>query len=150
MSLHVKMVNCFYSVSELNFMPDNIIQSCTCKSFWGFQSESNITQVSAAVRLIPRPPARVHSRKTKRSESGLLKRSMAACRKFPRTRPSIRSYRYLFKEKNKTNKLYTLHYLPLTDNYHIYSGYSVTLTHWIHNYTKTLIPLVDEVVLENV
>ena len=67
----------------------------TCRSFCGFQSESKMTQVSAAVRLMPRPPARVHSRKTKRSESGLLKRSMAACRRLPLTRPSIRSYRYL-------------------------------------------------------
>lgn len=52
-------------------------------------------QVSAAVRLIPKPPALVQSRKTKRSESGLQKRSMAACRWFPRTRPSMRSYEYL-------------------------------------------------------
>jgi len=64
----------------------------TCKSFWGFQSESKMMQVSAAVRLIPSPPALVHSRNTKRSESGLQKRSMAACRRFPRTRPSMRSY----------------------------------------------------------
>lgn len=59
-------------------------------------------QVSAAVRLIPRPPALVHSRKTKRSESGLLKRSMAACRRFPRTRPSIRSYKYLSEKEDST------------------------------------------------
>lgn len=64
---------------------------CTCRSFCGFQSESKMIQVSAAVRLIPSPPARVHSRKTNRSESGLLKRSIAAWRRFPRTRPSIRS-----------------------------------------------------------
>lgn len=70
----------------------------TCRSFWGFQSESKMMQVSAAVRLMPRPPARVQSRKTKRSESGLQKRSMAAWRKFPRTRPSMRSYVYLNKE----------------------------------------------------
>ncbi len=47
------------------------------------------------VRLMPRPPARVQRRNTKRSESTLLKRSMAACRRFPRTLPSIRSYVYL-------------------------------------------------------
>lgn len=67
----------------------------TCKSFCGFQSESNMIQVSAAVRLMPRPPARVQRRNTKRSESTLLKRSMAACLRFPRTLPSIRSYVYL-------------------------------------------------------
>ena len=72
----------------------------TCRSFCGFQSESKMMQVSAAVRLIPRPPALVHRRKTNRSDSGLLKRSMAACRRFPRTRPSIRSYKYL-QDKNK-------------------------------------------------
>lgn len=68
-----------------------IILVVTCKSFCGFQSESNMMQVSAAVRLMPRPPALVHRRKTKRSESGLQNRSMAAWRRFPRTRPSIRS-----------------------------------------------------------
>lgn len=52
-------------------------------------------QVSAAVKLMPRPPALVHSRKTNRSESGLENRSMAACRRLPRTLPSIRSYGYL-------------------------------------------------------
>lgn len=67
----------------------------TCKSFCGFQSESNMIQVSAAVRFMPRPPARVQRRNTKRSESTLLKRSMAACLRFPRTLPSIRSYVYL-------------------------------------------------------
>lgn len=50
--------------------------------------------VSAAVRLMPTPPARVHSRKTNRSESGLEYRSIAAWRSLPRTRPSIRSYMY--------------------------------------------------------
>lgn len=66
-------------------------QPVTWRSFCGFQSESKMMQVSAAVRLMPSPPARVHRRKTKRSESGLQKRSMAAWRRFPRTRPSMRS-----------------------------------------------------------
>ena len=48
--------------------------------------------VSAAVRLMPTPPARVQSRKTNRSESGFEKRSMAACRSLPLTMPSMRSY----------------------------------------------------------
>ena len=34
------------------------------RSFWGFQSESNMMTVSAAVKLIPKPPARVQRRKT--------------------------------------------------------------------------------------
>jgi len=50
--------------------------------------------VSAAVRLIPTPPARVHSRKTNRSESGAENRSIAAWRSFPLMPPSIRSYLY--------------------------------------------------------
>lgn len=76
----------------------------TCRSFCGFQSESKMMHVSAAVRLMPRPPALVHRRKTNRSESGLLKRSMAAWRRFPRTRPSIRSYKYLYMEGGKIYK----------------------------------------------
>ena len=35
---------------------------------WGFQSESNMTTVSAAVSVMPWPPARVDSRKTKPSD----------------------------------------------------------------------------------
>ena len=35
----------------------------TWMSLWGFQSESKMTTVSAVARLIPRPPARVDSRK---------------------------------------------------------------------------------------
>lgn len=50
--------------------------------------------VSAAVKLIPTPPARVHSKKTKISLSGLEKRSIAAWRSFPRTDPSMRSNLY--------------------------------------------------------
>ena len=36
-----------------------------CRSFWGFQSESKITTVSAEAKLIPKPPALVDSRKQK-------------------------------------------------------------------------------------
>ena len=46
--------------------------------------------VSAAVRLIPTPPARVERRKTK-EEASLLKRSRAFWRSLPDTRPSKRS-----------------------------------------------------------
>lgn len=58
----------------------NKIISCniTWRSFWGFQSESKMMQVSAAVRLMPKPPALVHSRKTNLSESGLENLSIAA------------------------------------------------------------------------
>lgn len=58
----------------------NQIVSCniTWRSFWGFQSESKMMQVSAAVRLMPKPPALVHSRKTNLSESGLENLSIAA------------------------------------------------------------------------
>jgi len=52
----------------------------TCKSFWGFQSESNIITVSAVARLIPRPPARVERRKQKSSLPGALKWSIACWR----------------------------------------------------------------------
>jgi hypothetical protein len=62
-----------------------------CASFCGFQSESKITTVSAAVRLMPTPPARVLSKNTKLFESGWQKRSMASCRRFPRIDPSMRS-----------------------------------------------------------
>ena len=53
--------------------------------------------VSAAVKLIPRPPALVHNRKTNLSESGLENLSMASCRRLPVILPSILSYRYLEK-----------------------------------------------------
>lgn len=55
--------------------------------------------VSAAVKLIPKPPALVQSKKTNRSESGLQYLSIAACRKLPRIRPSKRSKGYLRKAK---------------------------------------------------
>lgn len=47
------------------FWPILCARACACKSFWGFQSESKMTTVSAEARLIPRPPARVESRKQK-------------------------------------------------------------------------------------
>jgi hypothetical protein len=39
-------------------------------SFWGFQSESKMMTVSAEVRLIPTPPARVERSMTKSEEAG--------------------------------------------------------------------------------
>ena len=50
--------------------------------------------VSAEVRLSPSPPARVVSKKTKRSESLAENRSTARWRSFPRVLPSSRSYKY--------------------------------------------------------
>lgn len=52
----------------------------TWRSFWGFQSESNIITVSAVARLIPRPPALVERRKQKSSLPGALKWSIACWR----------------------------------------------------------------------
>lgn len=37
--------------------------ACACRSLWGFQSLSKIMTVSAVARLMPKPPARVDSRK---------------------------------------------------------------------------------------
>ena len=39
--------------------------ACAWRSFWGFQSESKITTVSAEAKLIPKPPALVDNRKQK-------------------------------------------------------------------------------------
>lgn len=62
-------------------------------------------QVSAAVKLMPRPPALVHSRNTNLSESGLENLSIAAWRRLPLTLPSILSYGYLkIKKKNQIKK----------------------------------------------
>ena len=51
----------------------------TCKSFCGFQSESKMMTVSAAVRLMPKPPARVDNNIMNASDEGLVNRSIAAC-----------------------------------------------------------------------
>lgn len=51
--------------------------------------------VSAAVKLIPNPPALVHNKNTNLSESGLQNLSIAAWRKFPRILPSNLSKGYL-------------------------------------------------------
>ena len=61
--------------------------------FWGLACVcylSKMMTVSAAVKLMPTPPARVDSRKTK-EEASLLNRSMAFWRSLPETRPSRRS-----------------------------------------------------------
>mmetsp|Transcript_35796 Transcript_35796/g.114004 ORF Transcript_35796/g.114004 Transcript_35796/m.114004 type:complete len:222 (-) Transcript_35796:3070-3735(-) len=67
-------------------------RAIACRSFCGFQSGSNMTMVSAAVRLMPTPPARVVMMKMNDSEAGSEKRSMAACRSRPVTAPSSLSY----------------------------------------------------------
>mmetsp|Transcript_17910 Transcript_17910/g.35727 ORF Transcript_17910/g.35727 Transcript_17910/m.35727 type:complete len:283 (-) Transcript_17910:3660-4508(-) len=64
--------------------------ACAWTSFCGFQSLSKIMQMSAAVRLIPTPPARVLSKKTKSSGSD-SNLSIAFCLSLPRTLPSKRS-----------------------------------------------------------
>ncbi len=60
-----------------------------CTSFWGFQSLSYMMTVSAAVKLMPTPPARVEARKTKQPALA-LNLSMAIWRTAPRCRPSKR------------------------------------------------------------
>ena len=71
------------------FWPMRCARAWACRSAWGFQSESKRMTVSAVARLMPRPPARVESRKTKRSSGRVLKRSIRACRSCPATLPSI-------------------------------------------------------------
>lgn len=58
MSRGPSLLTCF-------FWPILWARACACKSFWGFQSESKMTTVSAEAKLIPRPPALVESRKQK-------------------------------------------------------------------------------------
>mmetsp|Transcript_39162 Transcript_39162/g.126660 ORF Transcript_39162/g.126660 Transcript_39162/m.126660 type:complete len:245 (-) Transcript_39162:37-771(-) len=67
-------------------------RAIACTSFCGFQSESIRMQVSAAVRLIPSPPARVESIKRNLLEPGALYASIAASRSSPLVEPSIRQY----------------------------------------------------------
>lgn len=56
--LEVNVLTCF-------FWPILCALACACRSFCGFQSESNITTVSADAKLIPKPPALVDSKKQK-------------------------------------------------------------------------------------
>ena len=51
-----------------------------------------MTIVSAAVKLMPTPPARVESMKRKDPDIGSEKRSIACCRSLPPMAPSSRSY----------------------------------------------------------
>ena len=67
----------------------------TCKSFWGFQSESNMMTVSAAVRLMPRPPARVQRRKTNRSEPGSFTKLSVNTSTLERVQISILEWVYI-------------------------------------------------------
>lgn len=57
-SLKLNLHTCF-------FCPILCALACACRSFCGFQSESNITTVSADAKLIPNPPALVDSKKQK-------------------------------------------------------------------------------------
>ena len=60
--------------------PMRWLRAIAWMSFCGFQSESKMMTVSAAVRLMPTPPARVERRNAKMSEPGREKRSIAAWR----------------------------------------------------------------------
>lgn len=59
------------------FCPILWARAWACKSFWGFQSESNMTTVSAVAKLIPSPPALVDNKKQKSGEFSALKWSSA-------------------------------------------------------------------------
>mmetsp|Transcript_59220 Transcript_59220/g.86684 ORF Transcript_59220/g.86684 Transcript_59220/m.86684 type:complete len:206 (-) Transcript_59220:239-856(-) len=78
-------------------------RACACTSFCGFQSESKMITVSAAVRLMPTPPARVLSRKTNESGSR-LNLSIDSCRALPVMRPSSRSQGYPRYSQNSSNR----------------------------------------------
>lgn len=62
--LHVRLFNVFYQA--------RVRCSSRCITWWGFQSLSKMTTVSALCRLRPRPPALVLSRKMKYCDSGSL------------------------------------------------------------------------------
>ena len=87
-------------------------------SFWGFQSESKIMTVSAAVRLIPTPPALVDNRNTKLSDSR-LNRSMDFWRSFPAMRPSSRSQLYLRYSQNSSMKSIIFTIWEKISTYHV-------------------------------
>jgi hypothetical protein len=61
-----------------------------CKSICGFQSLSNSTTMSAVARLMPRPPARVDSRKMNLGDPSRLNSSIAYSRSSPPVLPSMR------------------------------------------------------------
>mmetsp|Transcript_14885 Transcript_14885/g.44542 ORF Transcript_14885/g.44542 Transcript_14885/m.44542 type:complete len:255 (-) Transcript_14885:969-1733(-) len=65
-------------------------RSIACWSMAGLKSTSWRMTVSADVRLMPRPPARVESRKRKMSESLRLNASIMSCRSEPSVEPSMR------------------------------------------------------------
>jgi len=66
---------------------------------WGFQSLSKMMTVSAVARLMPRPPARVLSRKAKSVDSGALKCSIA-CTTAHRMAPQLVGKREQFFGRN--------------------------------------------------
>ena len=69
-------------------VPEGSASGHTCRSIWGFQSLSNSTTTSAVYRLMPRPPARVDSRKTNFSLPGRLKSSIWLSRSSPLVLPA--------------------------------------------------------------
>ncbi len=64
----------------VSFWPILCALDMAWRSFWGFQSLSKMTTVSAVARLMPSPPARVDNRKAKSPEPGALKCSIACTR----------------------------------------------------------------------
>mmetsp|Transcript_24314 Transcript_24314/g.83111 ORF Transcript_24314/g.83111 Transcript_24314/m.83111 type:complete len:222 (-) Transcript_24314:2263-2928(-) len=66
-------------------------RAIACRSAWGFQSLSYMMAVSAAVRVMPMPPARVESKNTNPPPLGSLKRSIADWRSAAFVSPSKRS-----------------------------------------------------------
>ena len=73
---YVPLVHSLYTCTALVW-PMRWQRAIACTSFCGFQSGSKTMTVSAAVRLIPTPPARVDSMKMNESELGSEKRSIA-------------------------------------------------------------------------
>mmetsp|Transcript_2524 Transcript_2524/g.7433 ORF Transcript_2524/g.7433 Transcript_2524/m.7433 type:complete len:218 (+) Transcript_2524:1244-1897(+) len=72
------------------FCPMRCARSCACRSICGFQSLSYRMTTSAVYRLMPRPPARVDSRKAKCGEPGALNSSIWRSRSSLLVCPSMR------------------------------------------------------------
>eukprot|EP00962_Isochrysis_galbana_P029435 scaffold9409_cov116-Isochrysis_galbana.AAC.16 len=72
--------------------PIRCTRSIACRSTCGLKSESYSTTVSAEVRVMPSPPARVEQRKTESFEPGALKALMSMVRWTRLVEPSSRAY----------------------------------------------------------
>mmetsp|Transcript_17266 Transcript_17266/g.33632 ORF Transcript_17266/g.33632 Transcript_17266/m.33632 type:complete len:209 (-) Transcript_17266:1588-2214(-) len=87
---YVPLVTSRYTLTFL-FCPIRCTRAWACISCCGFQSESKMITVSAVDKFRPTPPALVVSKKMNLSESGLLKRWIAASLWLPVILPSSRS-----------------------------------------------------------